>query len=282
MRGAILLLLPLFVSAWESHAAAQGAVVRESDRLSPGYQAYQRANELFVAKKFPESLNAIDEALRLDPKLVPALTLKAKLAMAINRFDVARQSLEQALASDPTSAYAQFLYGFEAYLTNDLQLALPRLEKARKLNPADPRCALYLGLTYESLGRTTDALTLYQEAVRLERSSGQAQTETLLTGSRLLLLLGRLDDAERWIRQALELAPNSRDVHFELARLLLTKGNAGPAANEGETALRLSAGDVTDVQVHYLLVRAWQQSGDLKRSRNHAEAIRALETTVQK
>src|ERR1039458_8956579 len=113
MRGAILLLLPLFVPAWESHAAAQGAVVRESDRLSPGYPAYQRANELFVAKKFPESLNAIDEALRLDPKLVPALTLKAKLAMAINRFDVARQSLEQALASDPTSAYAQFFSAFK-------------------------------------------------------------------------------------------------------------------------------------------------------------------------
>jgi tetratricopeptide (TPR) repeat protein len=282
MRGAILLLLPLFVTAWVSHAAAQGAVVRESDRRSPGYAAYQKANELFVAKKFPESLNAIDDALRLDPKLVPALTLKAKLAMTINRFDVARQSLEQALASDPTSAYAQFLYGFEAYLTNDLQLALPRLEKARKLNPADPRCALYLGLTYESLGRTTDALTLYQEAVRLERSSGQVQTETLLTGSRLLILLGRLEDAERWIRQALELAPNSRDVHFELARLLLTKGNAGQAANEGETALRLSGGDVTDMQVHYFLIRAWQQSGDPKRARSHADAIRALETTIQK
>jgi tetratricopeptide (TPR) repeat protein len=118
--------------------------------------------------------------------------------------------------------------------------------------------------------------------VRLERSSGQVQTETLLTGSRLLILLGRLEDAERWIRQALELAPNSRDVHFELARLLLTKGNAGQAANEGETALRLSGGDVTDMQVHYFLIRAWQQSGDPKRARSHADAIRALETAVQK
>ena len=33
---------------------------------------------------------SVEEALRLDSKLVPALTLKAKLAMAANRYDVAR------------------------------------------------------------------------------------------------------------------------------------------------------------------------------------------------
>ena len=66
---------------------------------SAGYPAYEKANRLFVAGKYQESFNAVDEALRLDPKLVPALTLKAKLAMAANRYDVARESLEQALAA---------------------------------------------------------------------------------------------------------------------------------------------------------------------------------------
>lgn len=54
-----------------------------------------------MAKTFPEALAAVGEALRLDANLVPALTLKAKLAMAANRFDLARQSLERALAVDP-------------------------------------------------------------------------------------------------------------------------------------------------------------------------------------
>ena len=121
---------------------------------SPGYAAYERANALFVAKKFPEALAATEEALRLDPKLVPALTLKAKLAMAAYRLDVARQCLEQALAIDPRAPYAQFLYGLEAYLGNDAKEALPRFRKARQLNPNDPRAALYLGLTLESLGQT--------------------------------------------------------------------------------------------------------------------------------
>src|SRR5262249_28875331 len=82
---------------------------------SPGYAAYQKANALLVAKKLPEAVAAVDEALRLDPKLVPALTLKAKLAMAASRLDVARRCLEQALSIDPRSQYAQFLYGLEAF-----------------------------------------------------------------------------------------------------------------------------------------------------------------------
>jgi tetratricopeptide (TPR) repeat protein len=245
---------------------------------SPGYPAYERANALFMAKKFPEALAAADEALRLDPKLLPALTLKAKLAMAAYRLDVAERYLEEALALDPKAAYAQFLYGLEAYLGNDLKEALPRLWKARQLSPTDPRAALYLGLTTESLGQPVEALSLYEEAVRLERSAGELHSETLLPGARLLLLLDHLEECERWLRQALKLSPDSRDAHFELARLLLKKGDAAQAAAEGEAALRLSDGVVTDTAIRYQLVRAYRQNGIPDKAAMHAEIMRAQET----
>jgi tetratricopeptide (TPR) repeat protein len=248
---------------------------------SPGYAAYERANQLFAAKKLPEALAATDEALRLDPKLVPALTLKAKLAMAAYRFEVARRCLEQALAIDPGAQYAQFLYGLEAYLTNDMKIAMPRFRRARELSPNDPRAALYLGLTVESLGQPVEALSLYEEAVRLERSAGRLQADTMLPGARLLLLLGRLEDCERWLREAVKLSPGSRDAHFELARLLLKKGDAAQAAAEGETSLGLSAGIVTDEAIHYLLIRAWQQSGKPERAAMHADVMRAQETPAE-
>jgi len=240
---------------------------------SPGDPAYQKANALFVVQKFPEALAAIEEALRLDPKLIPALTLKAKLAMAVNNFAQARQSLEQALAVDPTAQYAQFLYGLEAYLSNDMQAALPRFRKAHQLKPSDPRATLYLALTTESLGQTEEAMSLYEEAVRLEPAA-----ESLLPGARLLLLLGRLDESERWTRQALKLSPNVRDPHFQLARLLLRKGDAVQAAHEGEAALNLTGGVVTDAQIHYLLIRAFQQIGNADKAALHAATLRALES----
>src|SRR5438128_7339075 len=90
---------------------------------SPGFPAYRRANDLFVNKKLPEALSALEQSLKLDEQLVPALTLYAKIAMTLNRFELARDSLERALAVDPKAAYARFLYGLNFYLTNELQHA---------------------------------------------------------------------------------------------------------------------------------------------------------------
>lgn len=244
---------------------------------SPGQPSYEKANALFVAQKFAESLAAVEEALRLDPKLIPALTLQAKLAMAANRFDLASRSLERALALDPQAAYAQFLYGMTAYMNNEMKDALARFRKARELSPKDPRVALYLGLSTESVGAPADALALYQEAIRLERAAGHPQADTLLPGARLLLLLGRLEECEAWLREAVKLSPALRDAHFELARLLLKKGDSAQAAAEGELALTLSVGSTPDPAIHYLLIRAWTQAGKPDRAATHAAVMRAQE-----
>jgi tetratricopeptide (TPR) repeat protein len=274
---AALLLQAAAPPASRTQRDAGPVVVREADLNSPGYPAYERANALLVANKLPESQAALNEALRLDPKLVPALTLQAKLAVLNNQFELARRSLEQAIAADPKSWYAQFLYGLQYYLGNEMQLAAGPLERARQLNPRDPRAAVYLGLTYESVGRTAEALALYTEARRLEEASGQPHADTLLIGARLLLLMDRLDDCESWVRAALKLEPRSRDVHFEFARLLLRKGDARGAVKEGETALGLAGADVTDRQVRYLLIRAYRENGQEAEASRHAEALRSLE-----
>ena len=244
---------------------------------SPGSTAYEKANALFVAKKFPEASTAVAEALRLDPRLVPALTLKAKLAMAVNHFEEAGAVLADALRIDPKAEYAQFLHGLTAYLSNDLARALPRFRRARQLSPTSPRTAFYLGLTCESLGQTDEAMVLYRDAVRLERIAGGAQAETLLAGARLLFLRDQLAESEQWIRDAVRTAPKFRDAHFELARILLKKGEAAAAAAEGESALLLSGETIADAQIHYLLIRAWRQSGRPRKAAEHAEALRALE-----
>ena len=244
---------------------------------SAGYPAYERANRLFVAGKYQESFNAVDEALRLDSKLVPALTLKAKLAMSINRYDVARECLERAIAADPSSWYSQFLYGFQFYQQNEMPEAIRALEKTRRLNPRDPRTALYLGLAKESLGQTTEALNSYQEAIRIGEATGKLDTDMLLTCSRLLLLLGDYEKCGGLVQRALKLAPNSRDPHFESARLLLKKGDPAGAAKEGEIALQLRTGDVTDRQVHFLLIQAYQAGGREREASQHASALRAIE-----
>lgn len=259
-----------------------GALLFGAETRSAGQGTYEKANALFIAQRFPEALAAVEEALRLDGNLVPALTLKAKLAMAANRYDLARESLERALRVDPKASYAQFLYGMEAYMNNEMKPALARFQRARELAPKDPRAALYLGLTTESVGRAEDALALYKEAIRLEREAGRPQGETMLPGARLLLLLGRLEECESWAREAVKLSPKLRDARFELARVLLKKGEAAQAAVEGENALQLAHGTVEDGAIHYLLLRAYQQAGKPDRAAAHAGAMRARENPAKR
>ena len=258
-----------------------GAVAAQTPP-SQGRAAYEKANRLFVAGKYQEAFDAVDEALRLDPKLAPALTLKAKLAMAANRYDVARESLERAIAADPSSWYAQFLYGFQFYQQNELPKAIQALENAQRLNPRDARTLLYLALARESLGQIKEALQTYREAIRLGEASGQLDTDMLLSCARLLLRLGEFAECRRWVDRALKLAPGSRDAHFESARLILKTGDPAQAAREGESALQMRTGDVTDRQVHFLLVQAYQASGREQDADRHAAAIRAIEASKRK
>jgi len=239
---------------------------------SPGYSEYQKANSLFTAAKFSESSAALDRALSLDPNLVPALTLKAKLAMSINRFDVANESLRHALAVDPKASYAQFLLGFSFYQQNEMPQAIEALEKARKLNARDPRTLLYLGLARETTGNTEQALSLYKDAIRLEESVG-----TLLPCARLLMVMGNLDESATLIERALKHEPNSRDAHFERGRLYLKKSLAADAAKELELALSSHSGDITDRQIHTLLVQAYRANGQDAEAAKHAAAVRESE-----
>ncbi|MDP9171037.1 MAG: tetratricopeptide repeat protein, partial [Acidobacteriota bacterium] len=194
--------MSLLPALWLASAAAGQT---DSGRAK---QAYERANALFEQKKLQESNAALDEALAADPKSVPALTLKAKIAISAHRLDVAGDCLQRAVASDPASWYARFLLGYWYYLRNDSDHAVAELKIARKLNPRDDRAALYLGMTYERLGDKQRPLSYYEEAMRIEGATGQPNPYTLLAYSRLLFSLGRLADCTRILNRAVALYPS--------------------------------------------------------------------------
>jgi tetratricopeptide (TPR) repeat protein len=243
-------------------------------RKSPGYQAYTNANALFAAGRLPETRAAVERALLLDPDLLPALTLKARTAMAVKDHEGSRKALLRAVEVAPASWYANFLLGFQYYLQSELHSALAPLEKARRLNPKESQPVLYLGLTHESLGDTDQAIEFYRQAIAIEDASRKLQAETLLTLARLLLLLNRLDECASLLERAVKVEPGLRDVHYERARLLIKKGDAAGAAAAGEKALSLPPAGIPDHQIRYVLVRAYGLAGDDERAAQHAAALR--------
>src|SRR5580658_6665216 len=130
-------------------------------------QHYENAKQDFAQRKFSEAVSEVDSALHESPYMVPALVLKARLALFGHRPDVAKSCLITAITADPTSEEAQFYLGLFYYLQNDFKLAISPLQTAQTLAPKDPLPVFYLAMTYDSLGNEAKASELYPQAENL-------------------------------------------------------------------------------------------------------------------
>jgi tetratricopeptide (TPR) repeat protein len=243
---------------------------------------YNRANMLFSKQQFAEASAELDAALALDPRLVPALTLKAKLAMAINKFDIARACLERAISIEPESAYVQFLTGFFYYVDNDFAKAIPALERSRQLKPDDIRSHFYLALAYEGVAQPEKARQFYERTLELEKRASQRSAETHVAYGRMLFSLGEYEASANHIKQALQLDPASRDAHYETGRLHFERGEHEAAAAAGERALALSGAGTTDRQIHFLLARCYRKLGKLDLADAHMARFKASGASLRR
>ncbi|MEO7143983.1 MAG: tetratricopeptide repeat protein [Bryobacteraceae bacterium] len=245
-------------------------------------QDYTQANAFFEQQKYGAASEALNRALKEDPNYVPAWTLRGKMAMAFNRFDIARAAFTRAVTLDPGSAYVQFMLGFFYYFDNDFTNAIPPLETAARLNQNDPRPLLYLAMSQDGLAHPDSALALYQKTIELETRVGKPDPETHTAYGRLLSVLGRYEESGRQVARVLELDPESRDGHYELGRLDFQKGDYAGAAAEGEKALAKRGPGTTDRQIHFLLTRAYSRIGKKELANLHRKLFEASPPTLRR
>src|SRR5579859_590988 len=62
-------------------------------------QHYENAKQDFAQHKFPEAVSEVDTALHESPNMVPALVLKARLAMFAHNPEVAKSCLIRAITA---------------------------------------------------------------------------------------------------------------------------------------------------------------------------------------
>ena len=258
------------------HAAFAAAQLLGSaqDAVSP-QQHYEKAKREFAEHRFTEADNEVNAALHSKPNMVPALVLKARLAIFAHRPDVAKSCLITAITADPESEEAQFFLGVFYYTQNDFRLALSPLEKARSLAPKSPLPVFYLAMTHEALGDEAKALELYQQAEELSGESSQDYAAILVTHGRFLLTLGRTEESIDKDRRAIEVNPDLRDAHYELAKGLDHMGDFKNAASEAERALTLPDLGTPDSQIHFLLASLYRKLNQPDLSKAHLMMFQA-------
>ena len=232
-------------------------------------EIYQRATALLERRDMDGARSAVEEALRVDPKLVPALVLKARLAIHANQLDEAQRAVETALALKPGDKASRFLLGFVFYLNNDFDRARTALAQA---DPNDARVVFYQAMTEEALNHTDAAMRLYERALKLDPTAAEPR----VSYARLWFTLGKLDRAETLVDEALKLAGQSPDALYEKGRCLFERGEFAAAAEFGERALLAPGSAALERRIRYLLIRAYQKTGNRPMVERHQAAFDLL------
>ena len=197
------------------------------------------------------------------PHCVQALVLYGQILAMKGQPAEAEQRLSRACELAPDSAEARFQLGVFYDGRQQNAKAAEQFTKVIALTPQDPRAYDYLALRLEPLGRIEEAEQAYRKGLAVNRRPNFDAFLDYNYG-RFLLKQNRLTELKRHLDRAVELAPKTRAVYYERARLNLKLRNNERARSDAERALTLQdpGGVILDLQVYYLLARVYSQLGE--------------------
>jgi tetratricopeptide (TPR) repeat protein len=210
----------------------------------------------------------LDEAIRLDPKLVAAYWQRG-IAYA-NKGDHTRAiaDYEQALVLDPQSTDAYYGRGFSNAMKGDYDRAIADFDEAIRLNPKLAGAYWQRGVAYTKKGDQTRAIADYDEAIRLDPKLARAY---LNRGNAYEFL----DDYDRAIAdydEAIRLQPQLSDAYYARGFSYWMKGDFARAVTDYDEAIRLNP---KAAAVYWRRGSVYAMRGDYTRAiADYDEAIR--------
>jgi len=197
-----------------------------------GHFHFQRRN----LEDYRKAVDYFDQAIRLDPNYALAYAERSEALTFIGdltgqhepAWSNARSDAEKAVAIAPDLAEAHAALGFVRFIV-DWRFAegLNELKRAKELSPSNPTANDVLARLIVYLGRINEAERQARQAVDLDPLSVFTQNNL----ARVLFYAGKLDEADAIARKSAELQPAAAATHRWQTLIAAQRGN-------GETALR--------------------------------------------
>ena len=197
-----------------------------------GHFHFQRRN----LEDYRKAVGYFDQAIRLDPNYALAYAERSEAWTLIGdltgqhepAWSNARSDAEKAVAIAPDLAEAHAALGFVRFLVDwKFTEGLNELKRAKELSPSNPTANDVLARLIVYLGRIDEAERQGRQAVELDPLSVTAQNNL----ARILFVAGKLDEADAVARKSAELQPAAAATHRWQALIAAQRG-------DGEAALR--------------------------------------------
>jgi Flp pilus assembly protein TadD len=212
-------------------------VYKEALKAEPAFWPVEYQAGVLLLEKYNrgEALDALDNALTINPSCSEALTAKGVAALMRFEFQDAERFAEQALKFNPRLPEALRLRGDVHLAAGDAVAAMRELVRARQVNPRDERTLARIAACYSLQGKKEALATLVKDVEKHNPKPALFYSEL----AERLEDRRRYDAAEVYYRKALKLRGTLASTLNGLGLLLMRLGRedeAGPLLDKGFNA----------------------------------------------
>jgi len=181
----------------------------------------------------PESIEEFKKAIALDPKFPRAhyyLGLTYLLKDGAGRLPEAEQEFKAELDSHPDEFFANYYLGIVYAMDRKWDQAVPLMQKAGAMQPANPDPYFYLGQAYQETGRYAEAVEAFKKSIALNPEVSHNDYQVARAHYRLgqaLLKTGSSEAAQKELRLAAELKSQSLERDKEKSEIYLATASLG-------------------------------------------------------
>ena len=240
----------------ESERRSAAELFREATRRDPEFAlAYAGLADVLVdiarsrlsdwAAAQQEAMLAAERAIALAPKLAEAHVAHGA-ALRVSHATGARAAYEQAVELSPDDPTVHYRFARFLVLEGEKREAIRHYERAFELAPDDYRYVVYTLQEYQALGDTAgeqSALKRSWQAIDRHLKLNPDDVRALGHGAGVLALLGRSDDADRFVARALSLRPDDYGNLATLACAAMLNQKPDQALDLLERAIATGRGD---------------------------------------
>jgi tetratricopeptide (TPR) repeat protein len=212
----------------------------------------------FLEGKTLNSAVALLKAEKLGPLDADTRFVLAMAFSTIDRADLARPYLQKLHAERPSNPNYLYWLGRLDFEAQRFAAAAAKYRAVVETNPEFVRAWDGLGLSCEGLGKFPEAEQYYRQAVEKNRRQSKRSPWPAFNYGSMLLGLGRLDEAEPFLKEATADDPGFARAHFKYGVLHEEQGDFEKALSELERAATM---DSNDAQPFPALIRIYHKLG---------------------
>jgi Flp pilus assembly protein TadD len=196
--------------------------------------------------------------------------------LVLGYFENAEKWLALSVELDPGDSEAWLYLGRTRFNEHKSKEAISAFEQCLKLDPKNGKAEDNLGLSYAALGRKEEAITAYRNAIALLTETATKYAGPYLDLGTLLLEQDRPEEALLFLRQAVEISPEWSHMHEQLGKAYLRLDQLKNAQSALEKAVELSPNESS---LHYMLGRVYQKEGLSEKARVQFDQANVLQGT---